>query len=96
MLRLRPEAERDIWEAAQWYEKREAGLGKEFVTNVDDAFRKIAAGPKRYPVAHHNLRRALLSRFAYAIFFREDKDDLLVVAVLHQRSAREVLVEREG
>ena len=95
MLRLLPEAEHDILEAARWYEERDLGLGAKFVANLDAAFQKIDAGPQRYPEAHRSLRRALLSHFPYAIFFRDDGDDVLIFAVLHQRSARDVLHERQ-
>ena len=41
MLFIRPEAERDIAEAYEWYEGREPDLGSEFLAEVDAAFSLI-------------------------------------------------------
>ncbi len=93
-IRLRPEAQRDIQDAAQWYEDREAGLGTAVIEEIDAAFRRIEAGPERYPVSYRGLRRALVRRFPFAIYFFEAQTEIAVIAVLHQRRDLELLGER--
>ena len=44
-LRVRPEAEVDILDAAEWYEKRGPGLGAEFVAEIDAVFGRSLKGP---------------------------------------------------
>jgi hypothetical protein len=44
-LRVRPEARVDIFDAAQWYEDREPGLGMAFIAEIDAAFQRIDLGP---------------------------------------------------
>ena len=93
---VRPEARRELLDAARWYEEREDGLGVPFVTEIDAVFGRIVEGPERYPFAHRRLRRALVRRFPYAVYVLQDTKDTVVMAVLHQRRSRDVLAERLG
>ena len=95
-LRVRPEADGEILEAAQWYEEREAGLGAEFVAEIDAVFQRIAQGPDRFRRFEANARVALCHRFPYAIYFVPEGDDVVVLAVLHHRRARAVVKDRLG
>lgn len=93
-LRVRPEAEGDILDAAVWYDERGPGLGAEFVAEIDAVFGRIAQGPDRFRVWQGNVRVALSQRFPYAIYFVRSGDDVVVLAVLHQRRDRTVVKER--
>lgn len=90
-LRVRPEAEGDILDAADWYEERGPGLGAEFVAEIDAVFGRIAQGPDRFRRAQGNVRVALSHRFPYAIYFLTEGDAVVVLAVLHQRRDRNML-----
>jgi plasmid stabilization system protein ParE len=61
---------------------------------VDDTLARIDAGPLRYPVTFAGLRRALVRRFAYAVFFAVESDDRIIFAVHHQSQSRDVVLER--
>jgi len=80
-----PEAERDIADAALWYEARAQGLGFDFLRLVDACLSDIRRTPGRFPVVHRDLRRALLRRFPYGVFFTSDDDTVRVIACLHVR-----------
>jgi hypothetical protein len=54
-LIIRIEAEEDITDAAIWYQGRRAGLGDEFLAEID------AASPTRCPI-HGNIRACGVSR----------------------------------
>ncbi len=73
----------DLIAAHDWYEQRSPGLGKDFVRMVDAAFTGIAQNPELLPPLHRGLRRVLLRRFPYAVFYRIDPDAVRVIAVLH-------------
>ena len=45
---LRPEAQRDLLEARDWYEQRRAGLGEAFAERVDQMFSRIGEMPDLY------------------------------------------------
>lgn len=82
-VRLREEADRDLTEAALWYELHGSGLGYQFLDEVLRALALIADRPFMYPVVWRETRRALLYRFPFGVFFRVRKDVIVVIAVMH-------------
>ena len=84
-LIIRPEAEAELTEAFAWYEERVPGLGAEFLLCVDASFMAILRDPQHHPQVHRSLRRALVRRFPYEIFFVEDDERLVVVSVFHAK-----------
>lgn len=94
-LLIRPEAEDDIRAAMEWYEAREPGLGAAFLAEADAAFQRATWHPGRYAKIHAYLRRVLMRRFPYAVYFAVEDEDVIIFAVLHQRRDRNVLSERQ-
>ena len=84
-LNIRPEAEADVMEAALWYEQRNPGLGEEFVAELNQAITPLLENPFAFPVIRrrHEVRRALMRRFPYKIFFTLENDTVFIHAVLH-------------
>lgn len=78
---FRPQAEDEILEVRQWYEARRTGPGREFGEAVDGLINRIAANPLAFPLVHNETRRAVLSRFPYAIYFRVAERAAVVLAV---------------
>ncbi len=83
-LLFRPEAVSDIEEAVGWYEERRPGLGRRLLYDLDDLFRRVRQRPLYFPVVGSDVRRAMLRKFPYAVYFRfEENKFLVVLAVLH-------------
>ncbi len=82
-VRFRKEAERDIEDAAQWYETQSQGLGHNYLDQISEAVAKIAENPLQYPVVHKGIRRVLINKFPFGIYFRLMEDTVLIFAVLH-------------
>jgi toxin ParE1/3/4 len=82
---LRPDAEADLTEARDWYEARHEGLGDEFLTCVEAAIARAARVPDENPRVHGEVRRALIRRFPYGVFYLVEEGVLLVLAVAHVR-----------
>lgn len=82
-VRLRPEAEQDVAEAALWYEANEPGLGAQFVDEVQATLNTIAEQPNAFTAVHKTVRRALVKRFPFGVFYKTDRDGLVIIAVLH-------------
>ena len=62
--------EADIADAFDWYEAQEAGLGEQFLTELELVKARIATNPLRFPIAYRDARRARLNRFPYVLLFR--------------------------
>jgi toxin ParE1/3/4 len=64
-----------------------AGLGWDFVAEVDAAVALLEQAPEAGPIVHRELRRLLLHRFPYALYYTLTNELIDVRAVLHQRTA---------
>jgi plasmid stabilization system protein ParE len=74
---------RDMAGAVGWYEDQRAGLGEEFLSAVKASFDAIQEFPEMFARVHGELRRAVVSRFPYAVFYRIEPKRVVVLAVLH-------------
>jgi plasmid stabilization system protein ParE len=83
---LRPEAGADLEDAQSWYEAQRPGLGDEFLAEVDALFRRIEARPLQFPKHFGELRRGLLRRFPFSVYFLKERRRIVVIGVLHQRA----------
>ena len=82
-VRLRPEAEQDLADAAAWYEEQRQGLGHEFLDEVLTMLSNIAETPLMYPDVHRNTRRAIVHRFPFSVYFRVENATIVTVAIMH-------------
>ena len=82
-LRLRPEAEMDLSDAALWYEEQSPGLGHQFLDEVLAIFSTLTEAPLVYPIIHRNTRRALIHRFPFGVYYQVEDTAIVVVAVMH-------------
>ncbi len=78
-----PELDLDIAAAFDWYEKEHAGLGYEFLGELRATYNRIADGPLKYQHLRSGIRRALVRRFPYGVYFAIEDDVIVVLAVLH-------------
>jgi plasmid stabilization system protein ParE len=63
-------AEDDLAEAAARYDQLRPGLAHDFVLCVEKALNRIVDYPHGFPVILPEVRRALVRRFPYGIFYR--------------------------
>lgn len=82
---VRHEAEVDIPDAAIWYQAQATGLGEAFLAESDAAIRRLAENPFRFACLRRRpeVRRVLMDRFPYRVFFVRREDALIVFRVLH-------------
>lgn len=88
------EAIADLLHAYDWYEDRRAGLGTRFRTALDEAIARVAENPGRFPTIYRDLRRILLYRFPYAVYYRVYPSHVAVVAVFHGKRSPSTLQDR--
>ncbi len=84
LLVVRPEAEADVQSAYRWYEKQQAGLGEAFLESLDQAIHSIQRLPQQHPKVHLEVRRVLLRRFPYGVFYQNEQNRTVILAVMHQ------------
>ena len=86
-VRFRREAVQDVVGARAWYEAEAGGLGDAFAASLENLIDVITEFPQAFPEIAAGRRRALLDRFPYALYYREDRDVIEVIACLHTSRA---------
>ena len=79
-----PPAVADIIAAAEWYDDQQAGLGDDFVKEVDAAIRSLAKSPLLYAVRFADVRCVRLKRFKpYGVFYHLWQGEIIVIGIFH-------------
>jgi plasmid stabilization system protein ParE len=76
-------ARAELIDAQDWYEREAAGLGRHFREAIDALTERMSTNSQQFPIAFKSVRRALLRRFPYALFFAVTGDTLSVIACFH-------------
>jgi len=80
---FRPEAEEDVQEIYQWYESQQPGLGEEFIRILREKLDIVRDHPELFALIYKNVRRIILSKFPYLVFYISTGDQIIVLAILH-------------
>lgn len=84
-VRLLPPAEQEMFDAARYYELQAPGLGQDFLDKVELALQDLVNSSERWPIVQDDIRRRLIRRFPYSLLYRIDPDEVVILAVMHQR-----------
>jgi hypothetical protein len=68
-LRVRGLARAEISAAFDWYRQHSPTSASQFLDAVDEAIARIEEAPERHAVIRGKLRRVLLRRFPYAVYY---------------------------
>ena len=85
-LILHSEAIAELDGAVAYYQNQRSGLGLDFLADVERAFSKIQQHPelgRSYKI--RGLRRYVLQRFPFFIFYAELKACIWIVAIAHSK-----------
>ena len=76
-------AREELIDAQDWYEGEAVGLGRRFRQAIDSLIERMIDNPRQFPIVLKNVRRALLRRFPYSLFFVAEDEVLTVIACFH-------------
>ena len=76
---------KELFEAWEWYEDRQVGLGDRFRNDVYKKITDIETRPESYPNKKGNFREARLKIFPYLIIYRINKRQkkIVLVSIFH-------------
>jgi len=81
VLRFLPEVEEDAIAGYEWYESKAIGLGEEFLRMFYVSAQVVSSTPQIYPKIHREFRRCLLRRFPYALYFKIEGDEIIILGL---------------
>jgi toxin ParE1/3/4 len=93
-LFIKPLAEADATEAANWYNSKRVGLGEEFLLALEAEINAISRNPHQFNVVYNHIRRALIGRFPYGVFFIIENEKVHVLAIIHNHRNPKVWKKR--
>lgn len=78
-----PDAEAELLGAVQFYNERVEGLGDRFLRDFDAAIVAIREAPHRWRIVEGEVRRLVMHRFPYGIYYRIIESDIHILVVKH-------------
>ena len=84
-VRTRRSAQADIRAAARWYDQQRTGLGKDFVAEVKEVVRRLSQTPRMHQIIKGHVRRALVQRFPYCVYYTVGKKVVEIIGVFHAK-----------
>lgn len=84
-ISFHPDAEAEMIAASLYYEAHQTNLGRRFLVSMQDALNRIVANPRIYPTVEADVRRCLVKTFPFGVLFREQPEEIVVMAVMHLR-----------
>jgi toxin ParE1/3/4 len=54
-----------------------------FKDDLDQTLIQVRTHPEAFPIVHTNIRRAILSRFPFGVFYARRADHVFVLGVVH-------------
>lgn len=84
-LSLTSRAISELREAAAWYGLQRPGLGVAFLGALEATLQDLRTRPESFGLVAAEVRRALLDRFPYGVFFAIEPESVVVLAILHTR-----------
>lgn len=83
----RAAAQADAAEAYHWYEEKQQYLGTSFFAELGETEDLISDNPELYMKIRGEVRRAVIHKFPYSIFYIARSDFISVIAVMrHSRN----------
>jgi len=78
-------AERELNDAARYYEQEQPGLGAAFIVDVQRCTAAVHAYPQAAPLVRGQIRRRSCERFPYGLLYTVTGDEIRILAVMHLR-----------
>ena len=78
-------AERELNDAAQYYEVERADLGTAFIAEVQRCTQDVVDHPLAGAVVGSVVRRRMCQRFPYALLYSVNDEEIRILAVMHLR-----------
>src|SRR5215211_6964529 len=87
-------AKRELDDAISWYESRREGLSQDFSIAVELELERVASSPNQFARVRKEVRRAVLRRFPYSIYFVVEQLQVVVLAIFHAKRSPQHLENR--
>ncbi len=93
-IELSDEAENDFDKSYEYYAKESEKVADNFYKQVDNSFNKISKNPHAYPQAYKKVRKLVIKRFPFIIYYQIKQVVVRIVAIFHASRNPEIWKDR--
>lgn len=83
-LLISQNAFQELKESQDYYNLQQENLGNIFKNDIQKAINSIQNFPNLYPNITETIKRCLLHRFPFSIFYSVHKDTIIILSIAHQ------------
>jgi plasmid stabilization system protein ParE len=83
-VRYTPAAAAEVAIAIRWYDQPDINQAASFVREIERTEAHLTSHPELYQRAEGEIRRAVLRRFPYSLFYVIENVSVIVLACMHQ------------
>ncbi len=80
---LDPEARDEFDDGYDFYQRQRLGKGEQFADAVQVVLDRIGRNPQLHQCVFGDVRRAVVRRFPYCVYYREEPTRVRVISVFH-------------
>jgi plasmid stabilization system protein ParE len=84
-FRILSAASRDLTNAVEYYETQSCGLGRDFLDEFENTVSRVCRFPDAWASVSPGLRRCLMRRFPYAVFYSRNNEEIIISGVADLR-----------
>ncbi len=84
-LIILPFAEIDIKDTVSYYKELNDGLDGDFINAIDSSFKEILKNPEAFPIAKYDIRKFVVGKFPFCIYYIDNVDTLYILAIFHDK-----------
>jgi plasmid stabilization system protein ParE len=93
-LIILPYAEIDIKDTVSYYREINEGIDEIFIKTIDASFKEILKNPDAYPIAKFDIRKFVVDKFSFCIYYIDRYEALYILAVFHDKRNPKNLYKR--
>lgn len=86
-------AEENISDAFRYYEDQSIGLGEIFIFHLEEVIVNISEYPEMYQKVRGEIRRGLIHRFPYGVYYLYEQGEVIVLNVFNTKQDIDSLLE---
>jgi len=87
-------AEIDLNEIGEWYRKIRQGLEAEFLICVEAEIEIIKKTPLIYKKFFLGIRKAIINKFPYGIYYLVQEKQIIVLAIAHHKRGAKIIKQK--
>jgi plasmid stabilization system protein ParE len=88
-IKLLPEAQLDIYDIIDWYDKQKIGLGRRFYESLKSKLNYIKKYPLHCQIVYRDVRNISLDKYPYQVHYKLEEQNHLIIVFAVTNTSRD-------